>query len=59
MHLDDIAVFFAQGAVPGEGCEAEVEEFGEGGEGGGVGLGEALAVEAAEDGGEVGLEAGG
>ena len=49
LDLVDIAVFFAEGAVAEEGGEGEVEEGGEGLEGGVVGVGEAGAVEAAKD----------
>lgn len=45
--LDEVAVFFAEGAVPDEGREGEVEEVGKGSRLGGPGVGGSGAAEAA------------
>lgn len=55
----DIAVLLPQSAIPDEGCETEVEEFGEGAGFGVVGVREAGAVEAAQDCGEGCVQGGG
>ncbi len=57
--MDDVAIFFAQGAIADESRQAQIDEFGKRGEFGDVGLGEALAIESADDGGKVGCEGGG
>lgn len=46
-HLNEVAVFFAERPVPGEGGEAEVEEGGEGAQLGREGVGRARAEQAA------------
>ena len=56
--LQDIAIFFAEGAVSEEGREAEVEEIGEVVSCGGVAVGEAGTEEGAQDEGGVGGEGG-
>ena len=54
--MEDVAVFFSEGAVADEGREAEVQEFGEGA-GFGVDLvGGSDAVEAADDAGKLLVE---
>ncbi len=55
----DIAVLFPQRAIPDEGSETEVEEFGEGAGFGVEGVREAGAVEAAQDCGEGRVQGGG
>lgn len=52
--VDDIAVFFAEGAGAAEGREGVVEERGEGGDGGGVEMQEASTEDRAQDGVDLG-----